>query len=236
MTLSKLQILSSSFDEKTLFFQEFYRCKPHHPGCQIGPFQSGVFRYTSNIQPNLVGLIGNAETYTCGSDSVLTGNPVVCESPTTTTTTLVTLLLTGFITIEPQAVWPSTLKYVWLLEEFTTDPTVKSAVQTALASVFNVSTGSIQLNITIENVTSEGEQRRLSGMKEVVLVEYAGSRTFTSAALAKEWASAAITGEEVQAAINAELAAGSSLLRGEVLDFQLQIAGVPEDSEDPPGG
>ena len=147
----------------------------------------------------------------------------------------VTLSLTGVVTIEPDKVWPLALKYPWLLEEFTTDPTVKSAVKAALASIFDVNVASIDFNMNMGSITSAGSA---NDTKEVVLVAYTSSRSFPyypSETLAKDWASTAITGGEVQAAINAELAAGSSLLRAKVRKFELQIAGVPEDPEDPPG-
>lgn len=187
------------------------------------------------------GWSGNSETYTCGSDRVLTGAPVSCtvmattSSISTTTTTTLTLFVTGVITIEPRQEPPLALEYTDLLQTFTTDPNVTQAVATALASVLNVSIDAVELNMTIANITIASDARRLLDMKEVVLVEYACSRSFPSLALASDWAPTAVTLEEVKAAINENLAASSNV-RADVLDFELQLTGLPAPgSQERPG-
>lgn len=122
-----------------------------------------------------------------------------------------------------------------MLQTFTTDPNVTQAVATALASVLNVSIDAVELNMTIANITIASDARRLLDMKEVVLVEYACSRSFPSLALASDWAPTAVTLEEVKAAINENLAASSNV-RADVLDFELQLTGLPAlGSQERPG-
>ena len=123
----------------------------------------------------------------------------------TTTTTTLTLFVTGVITLEPRQE-PPALEYADLLEAFTTDPNVTQAIATVLASVLNVSIDTVELNMTIANITVASDARRLLDMKEVVLVEYACSRSFSSLALASDWATA-VTLEEVKTAITQNLAA-----------------------------
>lgn len=182
------------------------------------------------------GWSGNSQTYTCGSDRVLTGAPVSCtvmattSSISTTTTTTLTLFVTGVITLEPRQEPPLTLEYTDLLEQFTTDPNVTQAVATAIASALNVSIDAVELNMTIANITIASDARRLLDMKEVVLAEYACSRSFLSLALASDWATA-VTLEEVKAAISENLASSNV---AEVLDFELQLTGL-EQASDAPG-
>ena len=167
---------------------------------------------------------------------MLTGAPVSCtvmattSSISTTTTTTLTLFVTGVITLEPRQEPPLTLEYTDLLEQFTTDPNVTQAVATAIASALNVSIDAVELNMTIANITIASDARRLLDMKEVVLAEYACSRSFLSLALASDWATA-VTLEEVKAAISENLASSNV---AEVLDFELQLTGL-EQASDAPG-
>lgn len=198
------------------------------------------FEHVRNISKH-PGWSGNSETYTCGSDRVLTGAPVSCtvmattSSISTTTTTTLTLFVTGVITLEPRQEPLLALEYTDLLQTFITDPNVTQAVATARASVLNVSIDAVELNMTIANITIASDARRLLDMKEVVLVEYACSRSFPSLALASDWAITAVTLEEVKAAINENLAASSNV-RADVLDFELQLTGLPAPgSQERPG-
>ena len=107
----------------------------------------------------------------------------------------------------------------YLVQVFADDPEVRLSLTTALATVLNVSIASVELNITASTY------RRLNeGIENIsfVLVEYLCSRDFLSLTLAREWA-ARVSPEELQALINEE----PKLLQAKVLDFQLEISGLP---------
>lgn len=180
--------------------------------------------------------------YTCGSDRVLNGKPLSCTKGTTsvasvalsttrTTTTTWTVFLRGAVKLQPLQKWPLTFKHNYLLQYFVSDPDVKPALATAIASALNVSVHSIELNVTILAADIRNAGRRLSenDTKDMILVEYACSRSFPSLALATDWASREISLEEVEASINENLASG--LFQAQVLGFELEISGLPVVSE-----